>query len=347
MKSYTYSSIFVREVIEAMVANGVDRDELLERAGMRQSMLRNPLSRVAAKYVDALFETAIAAVDVPDWGFRVATYLSENSQRLTTLILFTAPSIRSGLRRAEKIQHLNTTRAWFDLKDEADDPLVYITLQFPELPNEGAGLQMIEASIGAIALYVGRFAGKDAAPGYVSFRHERSMPLSYYERFFPGRELRFGAPRDELGYLRENLDKHSPLAAYNRQVHEAIAGRAEALYQQLFSTNNIEEQVREVVREQLGQRPEDVSLDSVADAMELAGRTLQRRLGKGSLSFNEIVDEERRSVFLSLVSDDSTSFADLARRCGFRSRESLYRSVKRWYGVTPSEYRAQAAQLRA
>lgn len=339
--SYTYSTIFVRELLAAMEANGAERLELFQRTGLRKSMLRNPLGRVQHEYVELLFEVASELVPHPDWGLRIARYLSENSQRLTTLILFTAPSIRAGLRRARRFQHLNTTRGYFTLQDDESDPLVRCPLHMPGLSNEGAGRHMIEATIGAIALYVDRFAGDDAIPGYVSFRHEAQMPLAIYEKFFPGRELRFGADTDELSYLRENLDKHSPLAIYNHQIHEAIAGQAEAIYQQLLGSPDIENDVRLVLKQQLEECPEDISLESVAEALKLAGRTLQRKLNRGGISFNDLADDERRSLFRSLVTNEEMSFSELGRRCGFRSRESLYRSVKRWYGVTPSEYRAR------
>lgn len=327
-----------------MLYHGVARQELLARTGLRESMLKNPLTRIPAAIPEAMFQSAMELQPHPDWGFRIARYLSENSQRLTTLILFTASSIRSGFRRAAKVQHLNTTRGWFDLIDEAHDPFVYTRLHMPNLPNEGFGRHMIEATIGALSLYVARFAGEKSTDGYVSFRHAPAMEIEHYEAFFPGLELRFGAPHDELGFRREELDRHSPLAEYNRQVFESIASRAESIYAQLFGSANVEEQVRQILKEQLEEAPTDVSLESVASAMDMTARTLQRKLGKGGFSFNDLADDERRTVFLELITEEHVSFSDLATLCGFRSRESLYRSVKRWYGVTPSEYRERLVQ---
>ena len=99
--------------------------------------------------------------------------------------------------------------------------------------------------------------------------------------------------------------------------------------------------VRVAVREQLTDGPP--KLDAVAKAVAMSGRTLQRRLREAGTSFQDLVDEERRSAARAYLGDRHLAVAEIAYLLGYSEASAFVRAFKRWTGMTPKQFRNTAA----
>ena len=72
-------------------------------------------------------------------------------------------------------------------------------------------------------------------------------------------------------------------------------------------------------------------------------RTLQRRLRDWGFSFEEIVDDVRRTEAIRYVLAGKYSVMETAFMLGYSDHPHFTRAFKRWTGVSPHEY-AQAKQ---
>lgn len=81
------------------------------------------------------------------------------------------------------------------------------------------------------------------------------------------------------------------------------------------------------------------TLRQLADRTACSPRTLQLRLAEEGTTLRELVDEERRAVGLGLLATGSWSVTEAGQRAGFTSPEGFTRAVRRWTGMTPSEWR--------
>ncbi|BBN80807.1 transcriptional regulator [Pseudoalteromonas sp. A25] len=81
---------------------------------------------------------------------------------------------------------------------------------------------------------------------------------------------------------------------------------------------------------------QDMSLSRLAQLLGTSTRTLQRQLKRHGVSFSQLLEQERKRRF--------TQFCQvlhkhaLSELLGYAEQASLNRAVKRWYGVSPSEY---------
>jgi AraC-like DNA-binding protein len=80
-------------------------------------------------------------------------------------------------------------------------------------------------------------------------------------------------------------------------------------------------------------------LETIAAALALSPRTLQRRLREGGLSFSQLVDETRQQLVLHYLRDPTLELAEIAFLVGFSEPGSLARAFRRWTGTSPGEYR--------
>jgi AraC-like DNA-binding protein len=84
----------------------------------------------------------------------------------------------------------------------------------------------------------------------------------------------------------------------------------------------------------------DVSLDGVARALGMSGRTLQRHLNAQGTSHRELLDEARSAAALRHLGADTMSVTDVAFVLGFSEVSAFHRAFRRWTGMGPSEFRS-------
>lgn len=80
-------------------------------------------------------------------------------------------------------------------------------------------------------------------------------------------------------------------------------------------------------------------LGSLADAMQLSRRALQRQLEERGTSFSEMLDQARRKQAAVYVARPDLPLPEVASLLGFAEQSALQRAFKRWFGCTPGEFR--------
>lgn len=78
------------------------------------------------------------------------------------------------------------------------------------------------------------------------------------------------------------------------------------------------------------------SIDRVADAAGIGRRSLQRRLSAEGTNFSAIVEEVRKRVTVSALSNGCVSLRELTSQVGYADQATLSRAVRRWTGRPPS-----------
>ena len=91
-----------------------------------------------------------------------------------------------------------------------------------------------------------------------------------------------------------------------------------------------------VLRREPGTYP---SLERVAERLAMSSRTLRRKLGQSDATFQQLLDDERRRVAESHLSNSDLSIQRIAELCGFQDAQNFSQAFRRWTGLSPSEYR--------
>jgi AraC-like DNA-binding protein len=84
-----------------------------------------------------------------------------------------------------------------------------------------------------------------------------------------------------------------------------------------------------------------------AQALGLTPRTLARRMQQQGLDFSGLVDQARRDAAMSAVAESTRALADIGQSLGFAEPSTFWRAFKRWTGMTPLQWRQQAANPEA
>lgn len=92
--------------------------------------------------------------------------------------------------------------------------------------------------------------------------------------------------------------------------------------------------VKEMIHDRL---PQLLTLEAAASGLFLSSRSLQRRLKQQDASFQELMDEVRRDLALSLLEGGTLTIKGIADACGFTDVTSFFRAFKKWTGKTPMQ----------
>lgn len=176
-------------------------------------------------------------------------------------------------------------------------------------------------------------SGESLAPTRVTLRRPApDCAADYYALFRSAVE--FGAARDSLSFDRAVAER--PLATANRALARANEQAIED-YLARLDANSLPDRVRTRLVETLpGGTPGEAS---VARALNLTPRTLQRRLAAHGTSFKVLLDEARRELAMRFIGERRLSIKEASYLLGFSEPANFARAFKRWTGSTPSVFR--------
>ena len=83
----------------------------------------------------------------------------------------------------------------------------------------------------------------------------------------------------------------------------------------------------------------DAALATVAAAMHVSVRTLQRRLEARGQTWQQVLDRSREELARQYLADRGLSLSDIALLLGFSEQSAFTRAFKRWSGQTPAQAR--------
>jgi AraC-like DNA-binding protein len=85
------------------------------------------------------------------------------------------------------------------------------------------------------------------------------------------------------------------------------------------------------------------SKQTIAKALALSARTLSRRLAGEGTTYEEVVDQLRRTLALQYLKDPGMSISQIAWLLGYEGSTSFNHAFKRWTGRSPFVARSEKA----
>jgi len=192
-----------------------------------------------------------------------------------------------------------------------------------------------EAMMVSLVAFLRSVAGQDFTPTAIRFPYPATPRTPPLQKFF-GTTVHHDAGEVSAEFPTEILDRALPgadpvLAAYlRRQVKEVV--------QKIDAPNAVSQECARRIAERLGAG--EPSQAFIAKQMGMSERTLQRRLQTEGTSFNELLEQARRTIACSYLADRKLAAYEVSFLLGYSEPATFFRAFKRWTGKTPLEYRA-------
>jgi AraC-like DNA-binding protein len=171
-----------------------------------------------------------------------------------------------------------------------------------------------------------------AAPSRVLLRRPRPPDPDRYHELLGN--VRFGADHDRCTFATRSLGV--PIEQADPAILSALEPYAERRITE--QSRAFTGPVAELVAAQLDDIP---TLATVCRTLAVSPRALQLRLAEEGTSFSAIVDRVQRERALVLLATSDLPITTIATRVGFSAPAGLTRAVRRWTGLSPTEYRGR------
>ena len=319
-----------RILLRMLEQYGIDPLPLFRKAGIDPAALSKSMVRIPWKQAVIVWKEISEKVD-PAFGLSVSQAWQLSDFHSLGCAFMSSNTLRDALNRVVRFNSLV-----YDVVDYAvvkgDERSVLSYTAKYNIHDEPA---ILEDTRWALILDAcRRIYGEELNPVEVAFWH--SEPCTAIDKFteYYRCPVRFDEKRARLTFSTEVLDK--PLPASNHELALTL-DHTLSDYVSRLQQENIVSRKKYIISEFLPSGT--VTADMVADVLHMSPRSLQRMLADVDATFRILVEQVRKELAKSYLSDKTDNLIEITYMLGFSSQSSFTRAFKRWTGVTPHEFR--------
>jgi len=311
---------------------------LRDATGLGLADLDDPELRIPYRLLDDLLERMAALSGDANLGLRIARVEVVDLDDPATFVVLTSATLRDSLERGCRYQ-----RVWGDgERFHVEETRRGVRMRFtPVGPWRPAHRHLVEAALCQLATGVSAFTGADVRPLRARFVHAAPADLREHEAVFRC-PLEFDAPFNDLEFSHE--DALRPFVHADAMLHTMFERQARRVLERLPEVSTLAGRVRDQVQRTLAGG--DCSFSAIARALRLSPRTLQRHLADEGQSYAAIVDSLRRELSEYYLRR-RMSIAEVSFLLGYAEPAAFHRAFKRWWGVSPEQFRRAHAAPRS
>ncbi|MEQ5834178.1 AraC family transcriptional regulator [Marinobacter sp. NFXS9] len=336
MQELRDAGVMLRLIYQAMKQKGVDTDEIFKRLGVDEDYLNSAHLRTPHNAQLFFWQIVEEVSGDPDVGLHLGQALPTYKGQVLEYLFLSSPTFGEGLRRALNYQRLLSDAANTEFFIDGDQACMVLDAASDEVRRLK---HFNECFVQGLVTFFKSITDDRFKCSKVEFEHEREERQDHVAEVLDC-EVVFGAEENRM-YFPASLLAHPSSHAEPEllALHERFASEQVARLEK----KDIVGQVERIVAELLDSG--EVTLDSVAERLDIKPRTLRTRLTEAETSFNQVLADFRYRLARQLLATTDESIDEIVYLTGFSEPSTFYRAFKRWSGMTPIEYR-KAAQGR-
>ena len=332
MGKLTTAAIWVKGIAEMLAAEGLDARALLVEAGIDPAATEAPGARLPTEKISRLWELAAGRSGNPAIGLAQHDVARPASFDVVGYAMMSCKDLRSAFERLIRYLLILSDALTMTMTEEGAGHRVSFVLFGGETPVPRQRIEFIFITVIGFCRWI---TGREIHPLSIELVYPTPADLAPYRAAFRG-SVAFEAPRNSL--LFAAADMFAPLPTSNpvlAELHERFAGD----YLRHFDHAKTSYRTREVIIRRL---PEgEPRRDQIAAELCMSERTFQRRLEEEKTSFVQLLDDTRRELAEQYLGRLNLSLAQAAYLLGFADQSSFFRACRRWFHLSPGQYRSQ------
>ena len=310
---------------------GQDSEQVFRNFGLSPRLLSNPDSYLT---LDELADFSVyleQQFGIHDLGLLLAEQQSLDVLGPISLLVHHQKTLGDALEMMRRYLPYHTSGAEL-IVEPGPEPETTIISYDLQLSDQSKARHGMEQSFLNMVKILRLLSSETVNAIAVEFSHKAAFPLKKYIEYF-GCDVSFEHPATRLVLASKIMSL--PLQSSNSQLSKL----AENHVAQLIESNPLDTawQVKALVSQQVSSGV--CGIKSVANQLGVTVRTLQRRLLKQGVYFENIVDEVRKEKLAEYAKVESLSLSQIAGLLGYGDQSAFARACKRWTGLTPQVYR--------
>ena len=327
-----------KNAIDALRRRNVATAQVLREAGISERDLAasGPLNhRISAVGQSRLLDCAAEAIEDTAFGLHLAEQADPRDAGIFFYVASAAENLGEALALLARYSRIANEAVRVNLTATPEGLVVEIG--FVGLPRP-LGRQGAEFLMAVIVRALRELVGRNIRPIRVAFAHARNADLPEFARFF-GCPVEFGRAADEgvASDLLEfsNAAVAAPLLTADPKLLKALEPFCDMAAKERRTASDtlraaVEKEAEKLLPHGKAQK------QTVAKALGMSVRTFSRRLAVEGTTYEEVVDELRRSLALQYLKEPGMSLSEIAWLLGYEGSTSFNHAFRRWTGRSPS-----------
>ncbi len=310
---------------------GVDKETCLLGTGVTEEQLQNADTLIHREQEMRLVENLMLALpEVPALGFELGLQYNVATFGIWGFALRPSRNLREVAQRALRYLPLSTAYCEFTAFTDGDDFGVRADAsgirqhlrQFLLERDTATGINLLrELSLAGIEIQ--RLEYEGPAPDYAPQIAELCGVTPRYNCAHNAVVLR-------------KTDADIPLPMYDAQLVRLLEDQCRAQLERR-QLGGVAGQVRQQLLGSLGLI---ASFEDMAKALNMAPRSLRRRLEDEGCSYRSLVENERKQLAEQLLTSTDMKLDELALQLGYTDTASFTRAFRRWFDCSPGSFRS-------
>ena len=327
----TLSSSWMRSVSDGLRDANLDVTSLFAEVGLDYNALTDLDARFDVERVDALWAVAAARSGQPFIALRPRQMDHAASFDILAYAMMSCPNLGESIARMTEYLRIVSDAVELVLSDVAGGMRIEVRPLEPAMAGRDA---RVDYTIITFLAYCRWVTGRKITPLAVELPYAAPDDTAIHLRAFDC-EPRFSAARHALTLRLDDLQLPLPTAnsALNR-IHDSVV--RERLAQ--LGAATVETRVASSLMKHIARG--SVTRQCVAVDLCMSDRTLQRRLVEAGTSFNKELDALRLQLASTHLQGDSVPLSSIPYLLGFQDESSFFRACRRWFAMSPGQFRA-------
>ncbi len=304
-------------------------DQILEEAGLSLETIEQPTLLIPFDRQIRLLQLAARQCGREDFALLLAERQDMAVFGALSILVMQAGSVRQGLAMFARYLHYSVQAVRLEVREEGDRVLFLVESPFDVA---AASDQFWDHAVALLYTVSRMVCGPGWAPQATFLRRRSPADTGPYHRYFQS-PVTFGSDASGLLFGGDVLDR--PISRSFRTVPDQLRQYLRHSFEGDFL-----EQLRRVIVSLLPTH--DCTSATVARCMGYSQRSLQRRLQAEGSSFQRQLDRVRSELAVNYLQEPLFSVTDIGEMLGFAEPGVFTRSFKRWFGITPSRWRARS-----
>ena len=329
--SYSTMSIWMSCVHQVLLKEKIDADALFEKVGVSLDYAYKKDLRVPVEEARKVWFQAILATGNDAFGLEVAQLLIQTSTDPVRIAIESSRTMGEAMDRLIKFYAVVSNGVLLYQSKEATSDTVLAPIGNTPLPAKEA----VDAALALIFKCTESVSTVPIKALRIEFMREEPKNRKAFEDYFKC-PLYFGCELNRICYPLDLEDK--PLLHSNESLSQVMDNHLDKSVRDLAIppfTQKVSALVCELLLEQ------NVSLNLVAEKMQLGSRTLQRNLSQENTSFKALLDVCKLATAKQLLKKQH-SITDVSFILGFSSPSNFVRFFKRFESKSPGEFQNTA-----
>jgi AraC-like DNA-binding protein len=320
-------------MLRTVESRGFETRDLLAAAALARETVEDPDARLPGPVVMALWNALRERSGDPLLQLAAPTILPFGAYRVIDYMVDASDTVGAGMERFARFFGLIAEATRITIEAEGDERRLQLALA------DGGAVPPLYVDY-VFAALVGRIRMKirpELLVRRVELRHPAPPDPGPYSLRFRAPVL-FDAAADRLCF--DSAEWDAPLRNADAALAHLLDEHARMLAARLPDAPG---GLQAAVRQALTATLPDTQAASVAHALHVSVRTLQRRLAADGTTFRDIADSLRRGLAEAYLGDPHVSIAEVAFLLGFSDQTSFNRAFRRWTGAAPGAWRRRPA----